>query len=127
MNRKAASPGDVTAWRRSVTALAQELRDCGLGHVYMFIEYDLDPARTGEPSAPIDALLAGTSPGTGEPSYLAVELKQWSSVGAVDGKPSKVRVPQYDKPKAHQRHVTSNCLRHSARAGAHSQKSTPRV
>lgn len=75
----------------------------------MFIEYDLDPARTGEPS------------------YLAVELKQWSSVGAVDGKPSKVRVPQYDKPKAHQRHVTSNCLRHSARPGAHSQKPTLRV
>jgi hypothetical protein len=99
----AAGPGDVRAWRRSVTHLAQELRHCGLGQVFMFIEYDLklDPAQTGESSAPIDVVLAGAKPGTDEPSYVAVELKQWSDVGRVDGQPEKVFVPRYNKPKPH--------------------------
>jgi DUF2075 family protein len=97
----AAGPGDVRAWRRSVTHLAQELRDCGLGQVFMFIEYELDSAQTGEPFAPIDVVLAGVKPGTDEPSYVAVELKQWSDVDPVEGHPEKVYVPQYRRAKPH--------------------------
>ena len=101
VNRKPASPGDMRSWRRSVTQLAQDLLNYGLGHIQMFIEYDVDPALTGRPSAPIDVLLAGVHPKTGESSFVAVELKQWETVGRVDGDPTKVLVPGYKKPKQH--------------------------
>ncbi|MBR7835804.1 DUF2075 domain-containing protein [Actinospica durhamensis] len=101
VNHKAPSRGDVRSWRRSVTHLAQELQDCGLGHVYMHIEYEVDPALTGQAAAPIDVLLAGSHPKTGESSFIAVELKQWDHVGRVDGDPTRVRVPGYKKAKAH--------------------------
>ncbi|WP_169739970.1 DNA/RNA helicase domain-containing protein [Actinospica robiniae] len=84
-----------------MTQLAQDLQSYGLGHVQMFIEYDVDPALTGLDPAPIDVLLAGAHPKTGESSFVAVELKQWETVDRVDGDPTKVRVPQYKKAKLH--------------------------
>jgi uncharacterized protein len=101
VNHQPASPGDATSWRHSVTELAHVLRDCGLGHVYMFIEYLLDPNIAGPSSAPIDVLLAGTHPVTRTPSFIAIELKQWSEVEPVDGMPDKVWVPHYGKRKPH--------------------------
>ncbi|WP_345702396.1 hypothetical protein [Saccharomonospora xinjiangensis] len=50
-----------------------DLTDAGLGHIEVLLEHKL-------PHSPkrIDVILCGTHPRTGEPSYVLVELKQWS-------------------------------------------------
>ncbi len=45
-----------------------------------------------------DAILAGVHPTTGEPSYVVVELKQWSSALPEDGEPLLCRVDAYTRP-----------------------------
>ncbi|WP_019816303.1 DUF2075 domain-containing protein [Saccharomonospora saliphila] len=67
--------GEVRAWQRSLPVLMADLVDAGLGHVEVLLEHKL-------PHSPkrVDAVLCGTHPGTGEPSYVLVELKQWSRV-----------------------------------------------
>lgn len=70
--------GEVGAWRNSLPALLQVLRDAGLGHVEVLLEHRLpySPKR-------VDALLCGCHPESGEPSYVLIELKQWSRAEAV--------------------------------------------
>ena len=70
---------DVRSWRVSVYEAANVLVANGLGGVYMFIEYRVQPDM-----APIDVVLAGRHP-NGMLSYAAIELKQWSAVGPPDG------------------------------------------
>ena len=101
VNNEPASQSEAASWRHSVTDLAHVLRDAGLGHVHMFIEYLLDPAIAGPSSAPMDVVLAGAHPVTRAPSYVVVELKQWSQVEPVDGTPDRVWVPHYGKRKTH--------------------------
>ncbi|GAA2341899.1 DUF2075 domain-containing protein [Saccharopolyspora halophila] len=79
---------EVLSWQRSLPVLLTDLADAGLGHVEVLLEHKL-------PHSPrrVDAVLCGTHPTTGEPSYVLVELKQWSQVEeAVD---ELVRVPAY--------------------------------
>lgn len=60
--------------------LLADLAEAGLGEVEVLLEHKL-------PHSPrrIDAVLCGVHPGTGEPSYVLVELKQWSHVEAAIG------------------------------------------
>ncbi|MGJ5751935.1 hypothetical protein FB563_7546 [Streptomyces puniciscabiei] len=67
------SGAEVRSWERSIPALAAALNDAGLGSVEVMLEYAL-PLN----SKRADAVLAGVHPDTGEPSYVVVELKQWS-------------------------------------------------
>jgi hypothetical protein len=67
------SPSDVESWRESLYEIATALVDLGLGQVWMFIEYRVDPGMN-----PIDVVLAGHHPVDGL-SYAAFELKQWSA------------------------------------------------
>lgn len=64
---------EVRSWQRSLPVLLTDLADAGLGHVEVLLEHKL-------PHSPkrVDAVLCGTHPTTGEPSYVLVELKQWS-------------------------------------------------
>jgi uncharacterized protein len=74
-------PTEADAWRFSLPALASALVDAGLGAVEVLIEYDVPGyvvPGNGQP-LPIDVVLCGVHPRTGEPSYAIVELKQWSS------------------------------------------------
>ncbi|MFJ2812098.1 DNA/RNA helicase domain-containing protein [Streptomyces sp. NPDC087294] len=81
---------EVRSWERSIPVLASALNDAGLGQVEMLLEYGL-PLN----SKRADAVLAGVHPETGLPSYVVVELKQWSSAEPDDDDPSLCRVDAY--------------------------------
>ncbi|MEU6618035.1 DUF2075 domain-containing protein [Streptomyces parvus] len=81
---------EVRSWERSIPVLAGALNDAGLGQVEMLLEYGL-PLN----SKRADAVLAGIHPKTGLPSYVIVELKQWSSAEPDDDDPSLCRIDSY--------------------------------
>lgn len=61
------------SWERSLPVLARDLLDAGLGDVEVLVEHQLPLS-----SKRMDAVLCGSHPKTGDPSYVIVELKQWS-------------------------------------------------
>lgn len=62
--------------------LAAALNEAGLGAVEVMIEYEL-PLN----SKRADVVLAGSHPATGAPSYVVVELKQWSQAAPDEDDP----------------------------------------
>ena len=84
------SPGEANSWRASLPVLARDLLDAGLPDVEMLIEHQLPLT-----SRRIDVVLAGYHPGTGEPSYVLVELKQWNHAGVFEDEPELVTVDAY--------------------------------
>ncbi|MFJ9700591.1 DNA/RNA helicase domain-containing protein [Streptomyces fradiae] len=88
-------PGDseVRSWKRSLPALMSVLLEAGLGDITILMEYGLPLT-----SKRADAVLAGVHPRTGEPSYVVVELKQWSHAVPEDGEPLLCRVDAYRQP-----------------------------
>ncbi len=86
--KHAPSPAEVRSWERSVPTLANDLVDIGLGDVEMLVEYKLPMS-----SKRADVVLAGQHPETDEPSYVVVELKQWSEAEAWEDDPTMVLVP----------------------------------
>jgi hypothetical protein len=72
-----AAESEVRSWERSLPVLADDLRDAGLDQVEVLAEFQLPLS-----SKRVDALLAGVHPKTGTPSYVLVELKQWSQAEA---------------------------------------------
>ncbi|WP_275557530.1 DUF2075 domain-containing protein [Streptomyces sp. 5-6(2022)] len=66
-------PSEIRSWDRSLPALTDALLDAGLGQVEMLIEFGLPLT-----SKRADVVLAGVHPRTRAPSYVVVELKQWS-------------------------------------------------
>ncbi|MFF7457878.1 DNA/RNA helicase domain-containing protein [Kitasatospora sp. NPDC008115] len=87
------SPSEVRSWERSIPVLTNALLDAGLDMVEVLLEYSL-PLN----SKRADVILAGVHPGTGEPSYVVVELKQWSNAAPEDGEPLLCRVDAYTRP-----------------------------
>ncbi|MGD3107857.1 DNA/RNA helicase domain-containing protein [Streptomyces sp. YGL11-2] len=83
-------PSEVRSWERSIPALASALNDAGLAQVEVLLEYGL-PLN----SKRADAVLAGVHPETGLPSYVVVELKQWSSAEPDGDDPSLCRIDSY--------------------------------
>jgi uncharacterized protein len=75
MYRGVGRPGESErrSWRSSLPALAADLSEAGLGAVEVLMEHRLPMT-----SKRADVVLAGVHPRTGEPSYVVVELKQWS-------------------------------------------------
>jgi hypothetical protein len=91
------SPGEANSWRASLPVLARELVDAGLPHVEMLIEHQLPLT-----SRRVDVVLAGYHPGTGDPSYVLVELKQWSHATVFEDEPELVLVDAYgSRPVLH--------------------------
>ncbi|MFD8422127.1 DNA/RNA helicase domain-containing protein [Streptomyces sp. NPDC059466] len=86
------SSSEVRSWERSIPVLASALNDAGLGQVEMLLEYGM-PLN----SKRADAVLAGVHPKTGLPSYVIVELKQWSSAEPDDDDPSLCRIDSYTR------------------------------
>lgn len=68
-------PGEAASWRGSLPVLARDLADAGLDQVEVLLEHRLPLS-----SKRADVVLAGVHPRTRRPSYLVVELKQWSRV-----------------------------------------------
>ena len=84
------SPSEVRSWQRSVPMLAYELNAAGLGSVEVMLEHQLPLT-----SKRVDAVLAGFHPRTGDPSYVVVELKQWSDAHLFEGQIELVEIPAY--------------------------------
>ncbi|MGW3800114.1 DNA/RNA helicase domain-containing protein [Streptomyces clavifer] len=84
---------EVRSWERSLPALTGALLDAGLDDVEMLIEYSLPLT-----SKRADVILAGVHPSTGEPSYVVVELKQWSQAYAEEEDPLLCRIDAYPRP-----------------------------
>jgi uncharacterized protein len=86
---------EINSWRHSLPALLTDLQDAGLSHVEVLLEHRLPytPKR-------VDALLCGVDPTTRRPSYILVELKQWTNAVSVDD--DLVHVPHYgEQPVLH--------------------------
>ena len=93
----AASPAEVRSWEKSVPELAKAINAAGLGDVTVLLEHQLPLT-----SKRVDAILAGTHPTTGEPSYVIVELKQWSTAHSFEDNPELVDVPGIlSAPRSH--------------------------
>ncbi|MFE2540898.1 DNA/RNA helicase domain-containing protein [Actinacidiphila glaucinigra] len=84
---------EARSWERSIPALVGALNDAGLGGVEVMLEYAL-PLN----SKRADAVLAGVHPSTGEPSYVIVELKQWSQAAPYEDDPALCLVDAYAHP-----------------------------
>ncbi|MFH8774025.1 MULTISPECIES: DNA/RNA helicase domain-containing protein [unclassified Streptomyces] len=87
------SAAEVRSWERSIPALAAALNDAGLAEVEVMLEYAL-PLN----SKRADAVLAGVHPATGEPSYVVVELKQWSQAEPDEEDPALCWIDRYTHP-----------------------------
>ncbi|NED01073.1 DUF2075 domain-containing protein [Streptomyces sp. SID6648] len=86
-------PSEVRSWERSIPALTNALVEAGLGEVEVMLEYALPLT-----SKRADAILAGVHPSTGEPSYVVVELKQWSEAFPEEDDPLRCRIDAYPDP-----------------------------
>ncbi|MET9373894.1 DUF2075 domain-containing protein [Streptomyces sp. NPDC002992] len=84
---------EVRSWERSLPALTSVLLEAGLDDVTLLLEYGLPLT-----SKRADVVLAGVHPKTGEPSYVVIELKQWSQAAPEDGEPLLCRVDAYARP-----------------------------
>jgi DUF2075 family protein len=82
-----AGEAEQKSWTRSLPVLARDLVDAGLHDVEMLLEYHLPLT-----SQRADVVLAGTHPRTGAPSYVVVELKQWSAARRYEDNPELVEV-----------------------------------
>ncbi|MFI6246524.1 DNA/RNA helicase domain-containing protein [Streptomyces sp. NPDC051016] len=87
------SMAEARSWERSIPALTDALLDAGLGQVEVLLEFGLPLT-----SKRADAVLAGVHPRTGEPSYVVVELKQWSEAHPDDDDPLLCFVDGYSHP-----------------------------
>ncbi|GAB3879526.1 DNA/RNA helicase domain-containing protein [Terrabacter terrigena] len=84
--------GEARSWERSLPALRADLVSAGLEDVEMLIEYQLPLT-----SKRADVVLAGKHPTSGQPSYVVVELKQWSAAESFEGSDTLVSVEQYGR------------------------------
>lgn len=91
------SDSERRSWERSLPTLRSDLMAAGLHDVEMLIEYQLPLT-----SKRADVVLVGQHPVTGGPSYLVVELKQWSHAELFEDSDSLVHVEQYGhRPVTH--------------------------
>ncbi|TDD23495.1 DUF2075 domain-containing protein [Kribbella turkmenica] len=92
-----AGPAEIRSWQRSLPVLAHDLEQAGLGKVEVLIEHHLPLT-----SKRADVVLAGRHPRTGGPSYVVIELKQWSRAAAWDEDPELVLIEGYpNAPRLH--------------------------
>ncbi|MFH9658902.1 DNA/RNA helicase domain-containing protein [Streptomyces sp. NPDC017248] len=84
---------EIRSWERSLPALLNALLEAGLDEVEVVIEYSLPLT-----SKRADAVLAGVHPATGQPSYVVVELKQWSAARPDEDDPLLCRLDAYPQP-----------------------------
>src|SRR3954452_24327865 len=87
---RTASPSEIRSWDASLAALAADLEQAGLQGVEVLVEYQLPLS-----SKRIDVLLAGEHPRRGGPSYVVLELKQWTQASLYEDEPELVVQPTY--------------------------------
>ncbi len=91
------SEGEVRSWNASMPVLVNDLMHAWFYKVEVLFEQQLPLT-----SKRVDAVLAGVHPKTGLPSYVVVELKQWSRAELFESDPNLVLVDAYgNNPVAH--------------------------
>jgi len=96
-NGRRPSASEVRSWNASLPMLASDLMSAGLENVQVLVEHQLPLT-----SKRIDAVLAGQHPSTGQPSYVLVELKQWSRAEAYESDSDLVMIDAYGpRPLVH--------------------------
>lgn len=90
------SASESRSWAHSIPALRADLISAGLGSVEMLLEHQLPLT-----SKRADVVLVGQDPRTGGPSYVVVELKQWSEAATYEDDQKLVTVPSYGRPVTH--------------------------
>jgi hypothetical protein len=88
--RWTASASEIRSWDASLAALAADLEQADLGGVEVLVEYQLPLS-----SKRVDVVLAGEHPRRGGPSYVVVELKQWTTATLFEDEPGLVFQPTY--------------------------------
>lgn len=88
---------EIRSWERSLPVIAQDLVQAGLDKIEVIVEHSLPLS-----SKRVDVILAGQHPRTRQPSYVVVELKQWSKATAWEGDSHLVVVDGYGaRPHVH--------------------------
>jgi len=91
------APTEIRSWERSLPVLAHDLIQAGLDKVEVLVEHHLPLT-----SKRADVVLAGRHPQTREPSYVVIELKQWSSAEPFEDNPELVLIEGYPRdPRLH--------------------------
>jgi len=91
------APAEKRSWDRSVPVLLNDIMEAGLGEVEVLLEHRLPLS-----SRRVDAILAGRHPVTGAPSYVVIELKQWSEADLFETDPKLVLIDGYGRhPRLH--------------------------
>jgi hypothetical protein len=88
--------GEVRSWERSLPVLAYDLSLAGLDDVEVLVEHQLPLT-----SKRADVVLCGVHPVTGQPSYVVVELKQWSSATVLEDTVDVCQVQGYGGEHLH--------------------------
>ncbi|GHH70040.1 hypothetical protein GCM10017673_21290 [Streptosporangium violaceochromogenes] len=82
--------GELRAWTNSLSALARDLKDAGLGRLEVLVEYPMPHNKRSS----ADAVLAGVDRRTGKDLFVVVELKQWSEAELYEDDEKLVVVPR---------------------------------
>jgi hypothetical protein len=90
------APAEVRSWERSLQTLSADLVQADLDEVEVLVEYQLPLT-----SQRADVVLCGVHPRTGQPSYVVVELKQWSSASLLEDSVDLCVVPAYGGARLH--------------------------
>ncbi len=90
------APAEIRSWERSLHTLSADLIQAGLDAVEVLVEYQLPLT-----SKRADVVLCGVHPRTGDPSYVVVELKQWSEASGVEGAPDLCTIAAYGGTRLH--------------------------
>jgi hypothetical protein len=70
---------EIRSWESSLHTLSADLIQAGLDHVEVLVEYQLPYS-----SKRADVVLCGVHPRTRQPSFVVVELKQWSAASLLE-------------------------------------------
>jgi hypothetical protein len=88
--KRRASAAEIRSWDASLRVLADDLLQAGLDQVEVLLEYQLPLS-----SKRIDVVLAGRHPRRDSPSYVLVELKQWTEAQEFEDDAELVLQPSY--------------------------------
>ncbi|MCW2903276.1 MAG: ATP-binding protein [Streptosporangiaceae bacterium] len=88
--KRRASAAEMRSWDSSLRVLADDLTHAGLDQVEVLLEYQLPLS-----SKRIDVVLAGRHPRRDAPSYVVVELKQWTEATLFEDDAELVVQPTY--------------------------------
>src|SRR5829696_7012298 len=86
--KRRASAAESRSWDASLRVLADDLLQAGLEQVEVLLEYQLPLS-----SKRVDVVLAGRHPRRDGPSYVVLELKQWTDAELFEGDAELVLQP----------------------------------